>query len=253
MYKSTWDGTLAVMTAMGRSLLLSGTLGEARARVDHYLSKQSWMDRASLADVRATCEQVMASGRGLYKRGGWKKGTVEWSRLVRYLVNRSEDVMKAFNRAYKREWVRNRKKEVLDGMDLMRGKGRPVVFYLVSWHQKPQKAHAAYQGTVLVDRFWRRTLANHPEDLARVAEYLKGHKLVTVQGAMGAPNYLITRPNCRHYLVPLETDLFLSTDLKDIKKAKESRPVIVKRPLTDDQRHHVFLQMKATLKGRLDK
>lgn len=250
MYRSTWYGTIGVCVAMGESLLERGTHGEAMARVGAVLARYE-LDRESLADIRATCDAVCRELMGLTKRGGLRRNSEEASVLVKRMALRCEDVMRAWNRAYKREWALHRGKEVVDGMSRLRRRARPVVFYLVSKHQKPQKAHAGYQGRLLIDRFWKKALAESG-DYPAVLRYVKDNGIGTVQSAMGAPNYLIRRPNCRHVLIPVETSDVLGMSLAEL-NSKKQREVKAGRPLTDAQRYKALAQMKGVIVGKLRK
>jgi hypothetical protein len=107
------------------------------------------------------------------------------------------------------------------------------------------------QGKILVDRYWKSSLG---EDMAReVGRYVRMHDMHTVQWAMGEPCYLCTRPNCRHQLIPLRTADVLGMPEKDIRKRFNKEATKVRRPITDEQRRHVFLQMKGELMRRLSK
>lgn len=251
MYKSTWEGTVGCCYALGSSLLTRGTLGEAMAKVERVLSKNEWLDGRSRSDIRSTCDALCRSVLPLVKRGGTEIGTKEHVAICRAIVVRSEDVMKAWNRAWRREFVRKQGSEVKDGMALLRERDDPIVFYLVSSHQKPQKAHAELQGKVLVDRYWKSSLG---DDMQReVGRYVKAHGTLTVQKAMGAPWYLVVRPNCRHQLIPLRTADVLSMPEKALKARFNRQAVKVRRPITDEQRAHVLGQMKNEIKRRLSK
>ena len=237
--------------ALGSSLLTKGTLGEAMARVERVLAKNEWLNGTSRADIRTTCEGVCRQLLGLTRRGGLEIGTKEHLAFCKMAVRLSEDVMKSWNRAWRREFVGGRRKEITGGMAVLRMRDDPIVFYLVSSHQKPQKAHAELQGKILVDRYWKSSLG---EDMAReVGAYIKANKTLTVQRAMGEPWYLLVRPNCAHQLIPLRTADVLGMTEKDIRKRFNKEATKVRRPITDEQRRHVFLQMKGELMRRLSK
>ena len=88
------------------------------------------------------------------------------------------------------------------------------VFYLCSKHSNPAKDHAEYQGRIYVDRFWREKVSGRM--YYAVLSYIKNHQIKTVQEIMGPPVYLITRPYCKHYFIPLDTEAVLHTSLKKL-------------------------------------
>ena len=95
-------------------------------------------------------------------------------------------------------------------------KDNNVVFMFCSQHEKPAKDHAMFQGRVYVDRFWRTKVDSSL--IYPIQSYIKNRKIKTVQEIMGAPVYLITRPNCKHYFIPLETSTVLRSSLAKLRK-----------------------------------
>ena len=77
-------------------------------------------------------------------------------------------------------------------------------FFLCSAHPKPAKDHAAYQSRVYYDEDWESYVPDDQQDLIRAI--IRNRKLVTVQWVVGAPVYLTTRRNCKHYLRNIPTD-----------------------------------------------
>lgn len=77
-------------------------------------------------------------------------------------------------------------------------------FFLCSSHPKPAKDHAAWEGKMYYDEDWEKYAAEADQD--RIRAYIRNKKLRTVQWVLGAPVYLVTRRNCKHYLtnIPLE-------------------------------------------------
>ena len=140
MYESTRKGTKAVMEAIGKTLLLGKrNLGACALAVGAVLNKVPWIDGKSRSDVMAQATQVARVGL-----------LTKDERLPRFLSSHLDGVMKAWNRAYKRTWVRTKKRTAQTGMKLRREATEPIVFYLVSRHQKSQPAHEPLQGFTLV-------------------------------------------------------------------------------------------------------
>ena len=87
---------------------------------------------------------------------------------------------------------------------LAEGEEAKSPFFLCSAHPKPAKDHAAYQGKVYYDEDWESYV---PDELrTTIRAIIRNRKLLTVQEIVGAPVYLTTRRNCKHYFinVPVE-------------------------------------------------
>lgn len=253
MYKTTWDGTKAVMVAVGRSLLSDGRATFAIARGKAVLKVRcDWLDMRSMADVGFAVEEVVRNCMTFVKRGGWDEDSKERRRLVRRILAQTDLVMKAFNRAYRKAWKRTKGTQVVKGLALNRDRSEPVVFYLVSSHQKPQPAHRDLQGKILVDRFWRSSLEGH-EKYDEVARYVRDNKVRTVQWACGAPHYLIRRINCRHRLIPLRIDDVIGSSLKQVNDKFQKEVRGVRRPLTDGKRAEIFADLKSVILKEIEK
>ena len=83
-------------------------------------------------------------------------------------------------------------------------------FFLCSSHPKPAKDHADWEGRMYYDADWEQYAADHDADHIRA--YIRNHKLRSVQWVVGAPVYLTTRRNCKHFFtnIPLEEVLHSS-------------------------------------------
>ena len=77
------------------------------------------------------------------------------------------------------------------------------IFFICSVHEKPAQDHKDFQGKIYVDRFWRQKVSG--AQFYPVLSYIKNHQVLTVQGIMGAPVWLTTRKNCKHFFIPLDT------------------------------------------------
>ena len=234
MYASTRKGTLQVMVGIGVGLVKYGTLTYCRKKVLAVLNATPWLDGKSRSDILAQAMDVARAGLLIKKKES----------IPYYVSVHLDDVMKAWNRAYKRTWVRTKKRNVVSGLKLRRNATEPIVFYLVSSHQKPQPAHEPLQGKILVDYYWKSTLEGH-ESLDAVAKFVKRHKVHTVQWAMGAPHYLITRPNCAHVLYPVKTSDVIGMNLRDLKNKYQPKRTGVHRPISDEQRAEDYRELKS--------
>lgn len=72
-------------------------------------------------------------------------------------------------------------------------------FFLCSAHEKPAKDHAPYQGKLYYDENWEDYVP--AEDADRIRAIIRNRKLLTIQWVVGAPVYMTTRRNCKHYFI----------------------------------------------------
>lgn len=107
-----------------------------------------------------------------------------------------EKTKKIMNATIKREQGREIKEEIANFVKENR-KSRHI-FYLVSYHSDCATDHIPYQGKMYVDR----TGLTQDEKI----EADKHGVIASFQEIIGAPVWLITRPNCRHYFVVLTLD-----------------------------------------------
>jgi len=77
-------------------------------------------------------------------------------------------------------------------------------FFLCSSHPKPAEDHAAYQGKLYYDEQWESYVP--AEDAATIRAIIRNRKLMTIQYIVGAPVYLTTRRNCKHYFINVGID-----------------------------------------------
>ena len=91
------------------------------------------------------------------------------------------------------------------------------VFYLCSSHTKPAKDHADWEGKIYVSDDWRNRV---DQDLhGKIEAYIKNHDVKTVEWVTGEPVYLVTRPNCKHYLIEVGVEEVLGNSAKSLLKA----------------------------------
>lgn len=215
-------------------------MGSASSFVSLELAKMGWMDVRSKAEVREAAD-ALARKCLLAKKEA----------VPRAIAYGMDDLIKAFNRAHKRTWTRTKKLGTMTKMKMMRGMKEPVVFYLVSSHQKPQPAHADLQGELLVDYYWKSTMEAAGLDTETVGRYIHNKRIRTVQWAMGAPHYLIVRPNCSHFLIPVRTRMVMGTSKKALKKLSYKKES--KRPITDHKRWEEYKELRGTVLIKLQK
>ena len=118
-------------------------------------------------------------------------------------------VLRACRKADRQKKLRDKRRQVREQLD-----STEYIFYMSSVHQKPAEDHKDWQGVIFVDRFWRQKVKG--TDYYAVLSYIKNHKTLTVQQIMKEPVYLTTRPNCKHYFIPLDTYTVLHNSQKKL-------------------------------------
>jgi len=87
-----------------------------------------------------------------------------------------------------------------------------TIFFLCTVHDHCADDHKMWQGLIYVDRFWRTKIEG--ELYYPVLSYIKNRRIRTVQWVMGEPVWMTTRPNCKHYFIPLKTEEVLHSSPK---------------------------------------
>lgn len=246
-------GTLGACLALGKALADPPggrpTIGYSKGKVANFLSTVQWLDSRSRADIASICESI---AREYVARWGLARETPSTFPLASAFVSfHAQDVMKAFNRANRRRWVRTRGNDVANQLRLGMAREDPVVFFLVSSHQKPQKAHRGWQGKVLVNCHWRQAFADDPDRARTVSFLIRNRSIQSVQRAIGAPDYLLLRPNCRHRLIPLRTEEVLTSSARALSIRHNPRPTNVKRPIGDKERYRQCKALRTAISERL--
>lgn len=116
------------------------------------------------------------------------------------------------------------------------------VFFICSQHEKPAEDHRDYQGKIYVDRFWRTKVSGTM--YYAVSSYIKNHNVVTVQEIMREPVWLTTRPNCKHYFIPLQTASVLHRSARSIREEIGYRKDL---PWTERERGELRQQIFSSL------
>lgn len=131
-----------------------------------------------------------------------------------------ERIIKAENLILRNEDARARMSGLKEQVKENREKPEPVIFYLCSHHANPAEDHEFWEAKIYVDRFWRITVQGiySDEQIKKIETYIKDNGIYTVQWVTGFPVYLLSRPYCRHYMIPVQTSEVLGNSLKDIRK-----------------------------------
>ncbi len=109
--------------------------------------------------------------------------------------------------------------EIKDNM-IEAGNAAGVIFYITSFYGDCAIDHADYQGKIYYDVDWK---SNAPKDrIDEIEDYINSNKLKTVQEITEAPVFLTSRPNCRHYFMPIDIDSVLGAKTeKDVNKLRQ--------------------------------
>ena len=132
-----------------------------------------------------------------------------------------EQVIKAENYIQKREQSRAKMTHLKEQVKESRDKPEPVIFYLCSHHANPAEDHKDWEGRIYIDRFWRSTVQGvYPESVMKQVEsYVKDNDVRSVQWVTGEPVYMITRPYCRHFFIPVPTSEVLEGSVAELQKS----------------------------------
>lgn len=77
-------------------------------------------------------------------------------------------------------------------------------FFLCSAHKNPAKDHAPYQGKLYYDEDWEGYVPD--EDQSTIRAIIRNRHLISIQEITGAPVFLTTRRNCKHYFINVPID-----------------------------------------------
>lgn len=92
------------------------------------------------------------------------------------------------------------------------------IFFMSSYHSNAAEDHKDYQGQIYVDRFWKATLKDDKSTVKKVQAYIRNRGIITVQELCSVPVYFITRPYCKHFMIPLDTFEVLNNGIVRIRK-----------------------------------
>lgn len=93
-------------------------------------------------------------------------------------------------------------------------------FFLASAHKNPAKDHEDWEGKMYFDADWQDYISDQDE-VARIQAYIRNRRLRSVQWVTGEPVYLVTRPNCKHYLMNIPISEVLGSSVKSLLKRKK--------------------------------
>lgn len=154
-------------------------------------------------DIYSECYSVCRAAKSASRKDkdGWKK--------VLSLGKSYDAIMSAIRRVKGSSELRHKRRATREGLN-----DQNVVFFLCSSHSHCAEGHKDLQGKIYCDRFWREKVQGF--DYYRVWSYIKNHKIMTVQESLKGPHYLTTRPYCRHFLIPMNTEEVLGSSVRKL-------------------------------------
>ena len=114
--------------------------------------------------------------------------------------------------------VRTTFQQVGNEMQEEAGRDAGLIFWICSSHGDCANDHADYQGKIYVDEDWSSMVQQ--KDFDRVYNYISSNRIETKQDVENGFPYLCTRPNCRHYFMPLSIDEVLGNKPNELLKEK---------------------------------
>lgn len=175
-----------------------------------------------------------------------EKSTQNIDRLFKEILHQTQDgVANAPKKVYRdgkevgyREYmemnVRTTFQHDAGDFQLQASKDAGVIFFLCSSHATCANDHVDYQGKMYVDEDWESMVDDSLKE--EVANYIKANNIETIQRVRDDAPYLTTRPNCRHYFMPINTEEAIGTSTN--KLLKENNMILGKY----DQQNYVDLQ-----------
>lgn len=140
-----------------------------------------------------------------------------------FLPQRREEIYKVVKRELN---FLEREKNVLADQIEERVKARTLddmlgdgIFYLCSAHTNPAPDHADYEGKIYVSEEWEYRIEDS-ELLKKVERFIKNKHILTIEEVVYDKPYLITRPNCKHFLIPISTEEALRSSARSLLKRK---------------------------------
>lgn len=94
------------------------------------------------------------------------------------------------------------------------------ILYLCSSHAGCAEGHLEYQGKLYVSSHWRERCRD-AKLRKRLAKMIRDRHIRTVEWAMGAPAYLLTRPNCRHRMVRVPIEEALGSTVRKMLRRRD--------------------------------
>jgi len=90
-----------------------------------------------------------------------------------------------------------------------------IIFFLASDHADCADDHADYQGKIYIHENWA-SMVQDEEIRNKISKFIQKNNIKTIQWVKGKPVWFTTRPNCRHFFIPITIEQALG-NIKDLK------------------------------------
>lgn len=110
------------------------------------------------------------------------------------------------------------------------------VFYLASMHDDSATDHEPYQGKMYIDEGWR-SVVKDENTLKAISDYVARNGVLTFQYITDRPVWLLTRPNCRHYVRTMDSEEVLTNSVSSLINKYGMHTAIGKRSYVQTIRH----------------
>lgn len=132
----------------------------------------------------------------------------------------------------------NKKRAINDNIDKNRKLVIPKIFYLASWHKDSATDHKDYQGKIYVDEKWKSIISD--KDLKnKIEHFISRNGIKSIQWVTNKPVWFITRPNCRHYFMELDTEETLNNSRTSLLEKYKMETAIGDRQYLQTIRHSI--------------
>lgn len=128
---------------------------------------------------------------------------------------KANDLIKEANSVMYEYEFRTKHDEIY-GREGMLAQATTSPFFLCSSHPNPAKGHADWEGKMYYDADWESKGTYSDSEKASIRAYIRNRKLHTVQWVVGEPVYLVTRRNCKHYLMNIPLSEVLHSSPKSL-------------------------------------
>lgn len=90
-----------------------------------------------------------------------------------------------------------------------------LIFFLCSFHEDSASDHEDYQGKIYIDSDYKKKI-KIKELLSQIELYIYYNNTPSIQSVVFDKPYLITRPNCRHFIKAIDTNRVLTHNVGNI-------------------------------------
>lgn len=167
---------------------------------------------------RSEQKAVQNSIYSVWKKMRWHISDGKWKELLYRKVN-YDTLFSTMRRAYATSNSRIKHDSYLRAIE------NGYIFFFCAGHDNCSEMHKSLQNKIYVTQHWR--LYVKPAQYRAVLEFIKMRNIMTAEEAMGKPYWLCSRPFCKHFFQPLDTDTVLGTPLNIlVKRYHQSRKPI---------------------------